>query len=231
MEKHKPLVNSKTTRFILSLSLMLLLCTSCSSSLLSWSFDFKISPNLIDSEFEFCKMTDITGKPEQIALEQYDYSLFDELCHKYHTVFPPSLIDGYASYFAFYEAIGGRSYPNRYEIYLEWTMPADTFYSEIDRLNNAFYLGYDGERKLVYSENLFNLPSYVGKYNTWSSTYEYAIIEEQKMTIFYIHFRNIGSIEQIVFSKEYAPTKVLNGTDIAEYANIHGELSIYYPVY
>lgn len=231
MEKHKPLVNSKTIRFILSLLLMLLLCTSCSSSPLSWSFDFKISPLLIDPEFRFCKMTDIIGKPEQIALEQYDYSLFDELCNKYHTVFPLSLIDGYASYFTFYEAIGGRSFINRYEIYLEWTMPADTFYSEIDRLNNAFYLGYDGERKLVYSENLFGLPSYVAKYDTCFSSYEYTIIDEQKKVIFYILLYNIGSIEQIVFSKEYAPTKVLKDTDIAKYAKPNQGLSIYYPVY
>lgn len=231
MEERKLLINYKTISSVLLLTFVFLLCAcSSSSSPLSWSFDFKISPLLIDPEFEFCKMTDITGKPEQIALEQYDYSLFDELCNKYHTVFPPALIDGYASYFTFYEAIGGRSYPNRYEIYLEWTMPADTFYSEVDRLNNAFYLGYDGERKLVYSENLFNLPSYVAMYDTCFSSYEYTIIDEQKMTIFYILLYNIGSIEQIVFSKDYAPTKVLKDTDIAKYAKNQG-LSIYYPVY
>lgn len=152
------------------------------------------------------------------------------LCNGYLTAFPLDITTGELSSFVFYEKIGGRSYINRFEVFLEWTLPEIEFKQEIDRLQTAVYHGYDGDRLLKYSRDLFSMPSYVGMYDTDSSSFEYAIVDESALTFRYVAFQNIGDIGQIVFSNDYAPTKLLKDTDLAKYATKRG-LSIYYPVY
>ena len=77
------------------------------------------------------------------------------------------------------------------------------------------------------SNDLFGLPSYVAVYNNSRSEYEYAIIDSDNYTIRYIEFENVGSIEQIVFSHDYAPQKLLKNSDLDRFSRLTGHYDIY----
>lgn len=231
MEKSAVLNSDKRITCCLMI-LTVFFASSCSSSQeLSFNFDKpQESMVFLDSRYKGYRLTDIVGSPTKTNLSDYDYDFFYDLSNGYLTVFPSEINEGELSSFIFYEEIGGRSYINRYEVFLEWTLPEATFLQELSRLRMTVYHGYDGDRLLKYSENLFIMPSYVGMYNTSSSTFEYAIVDKNSLTFRYVILHNVGDISQIAFSMDYAPTKLLKDSDLAEYATGRG-LSIYYPVY
>ena len=67
-------------------------------------------------------------------------------------------------------------------------------------------------------------------YSTSSAAFEYAIVDNNALTFLYVLLKNVGDISQVVFPKDYAPTKTLKESDLAKYATKRG-LSIYYPIY
>ena len=100
-------------------------------------------------------------------------------------------------------------------------MDSTEFEQELSRLKNI-----KSQKTIVYSENVFLLPSFVSSYNFWAD-YEYAIIDEENTTIRYISFSEIGKRSNIVFSLDYAPKKVLKRTDLKKVASITGTYTIY----
>lgn len=222
MGKTKFLINNKNGLCLISLIAFL---TVPSCSFLEVRLDNEVSLNFLFIEYRRCRLTDITGEPEKINNEEYDFNLIESYCRD-NITFPPKVDGGELSFFLFYEEIGGRSYVNRVELYLEWTLSNAMFEQEMNRIETATYEAYDGPRFLKHSENLFSLPSFVAMYNTYYSHFEYIIVDKEALTFRYIFLENLGDISQIVFSKEYAPSKLLKDSDLAKYSNSKG-LSIY----
>lgn len=167
-------------------------------------------------------LTNITGEPREIDLELYNYSFLYQVIGG-RACFSPSEIDcGSVRYFEFHEMVNHNHY-DRFEVYVEWSMPEVRFQQELERIST-----FSSTTDMVkHSDDLFPLPSYIASYNVFTSFYEYAIIDEATNTIRYIEFENVGSIEQIAFSHEYAPQKLLKHSDLAKYAAPDGSFTIF----
>lgn len=167
-------------------------------------------------------LTDIVGSPQETTVGQYDYSLIYNIVGARANLFPQTIENGSTEYFEFHERVK-YNYYDRYEIYLEWAMPQERFDQEVERISKIS----SSTKTIKLSNDLFGLPSYVAVYNNSRSEYEYAIIDSDNYTIRYIEFENVGSIEQIVFSHDYAPQKLLKNSDLARFSRLTGHYDIY----
>lgn len=167
-------------------------------------------------------LTDIVGSPQETTVGQYDYSLIYNIVGARANLFPQTIENGSMKYFEFHERVK-YNYYDRYEIYLEWAMPQERFDQEVERISKIS----SSTKTIKLSNDLFGLPSYVAVYNNSRSEYEYAIIDSDNYTIRYIEFENVGSIEQIVFSHDYAPQKLLKNSDLARFSRLTGHYDIY----
>ena len=167
-------------------------------------------------------LTDIVGSPQETTIGQYDYSLIYNIVGARANLFPQTIENGSTEYFEFHERVK-YNYYDRYEIYLEWAMPQERFDQEVERISKIS----SSTKTIKLSNDLFGLPSYVAVYNNSRSEYEYAIIDSDNYTIRYIEFENVGSIEQIVFSHDYAPQKLLKNSDLARFSRLTGHYDIY----
>ena len=167
-------------------------------------------------------LTDIVGSPQETTVGQYDYSLIYNIVGARANLFPQTIENGSMEYFEFHERVK-YNYYDRYEIYLEWAMPQERFDQEVERISKIS----SSTKTIKLSNDLFGLPSYVAVYNNSRSEYEYAIIDSDNYTIRYIEFENVGSIEQIVFSHDYAPQKLLKNSDLARFSRLTGHYDIY----
>ena len=168
-------------------------------------------------------LSDIGGRPSDILTSEYNYASLSSTLRTHGLIFPSKSQSGSIAYFEYFERV--KKYKSgiydRYEIYLEWRMDSTEFEQELSRLKNI-----KSQKTIVYSENVFLLPSFVSSYNFWAD-YEYAIIDEENTTIRYISFSEIGKRSNIVFSLDYAPKKVLKRTDLKKVASITGTYTIY----
>lgn len=168
-------------------------------------------------------LTEIVGSPKEVDIEKYDYSAIYNIVGAKANLFPQTINNGTVQYFEFHERVRFNYY-DRYQIYLEWTMPQNVFDQGKNRISNIS----SSRETVMLSNDLFVFPAYVAVYNNYSSFYEYTLIDEKTYTIFYIEFENVGSIEQIVFSSDYAPQKLLKNSDLSAYSTKTGIFDIYY---
>lgn len=179
-----------------------------------------------DDSFIGMKKTPIEGIVEDMDINYYDKKDITGLSKAKYTydypVFPSNLTNGSAKGFLFIDPLFlDKSYP-RAELYLEWTTNQEMFEKEEERLSEYIAIT---NKKILLSENLFLLKSYIASYN-FDGKFEYAIFDEKTFTIRYIYLCDIGKKENIVFPYEYAPTKFLKDSDISQYAVRGGEYSI-----
>lgn len=97
----------------------------------------------------------------------------------------------------------------RAEVFFSIKYPYDEYITEIDRISSITNLMKS--KKVVMSNNLFNLPTYVAIYNH-HSMYEYALLNEGEYEIIYIYFFECGN-DNFCFPKEYIPSKILKESD------------------
>ena len=169
------------------------------------------------THYEWYDFNKIEGNPTKIEISEYNYERIDNLCDGKDSVFPSTIQVGDITFFSFHERFKPKYwrdyFRDRFEIYLEWTMNNDAFNKEIERLSNIEFTINSKTREILYSENLFSYPSYINIYNDWAE-FEYAIVDESTNTIRYIHFHEVGSKENLVFSEEFKPTKPLMNSDL-----------------
>ena len=166
------------------------------------------------------RLSDIKGEPAYIVCEDYSFSNLSEVFFEEGSILPEAIASGDVYYFAYYEKVK-HNYNDRREVYLEWHMDENQYKLEIERLSNI-----KSHKEAKYSENTFSLPSYICRYNSWSG-FEYAILDENNYTIYYVCLLEIGDAINIVFSIDYAPQKVLKNTDLKETAINRCKFTIY----
>ena len=74
----------------------------------------------------------------------------------------------------------------RGQVFLEWEMPSDIFNSELNRMKELKVFD-QVEKKTIWSNDLFDLPSCIASYNALSY-FEYALLDEKAYVIRYVHF-------------------------------------------
>lgn len=116
-------------------------------------------------------------------------------------IFPDSLegLDTEEYYYKCTEGI----LDSRCQIYLQCKMSEEKYNSEKERLSKISDT-YEGEtQKIAYDTDNFEYPAYVTAYN-FDSGYEYALLDEEKNTIHYIHLRFVPE-KNIVFEQNLLP--------------------------
>lgn len=179
------------------------------------------------------KFGPIIGEPYEITTDMYSCEAIDNITNVSNKMFPQELNCQKSLYFEFQEEhYSDMGNVNRAEIYLECNYSEDFFNNEIDRLSKL-YCHYNSKDKYsVYTETLFALPAFVISYN-YDSQFEYALIDYDNLRIIYIYLFAINdyrdnSLSNIVFNKDYAPTKKLKDSDFDKSLNHSGKYSIYY---
>ena len=167
--------------------------------------------------------TFIDGEPRIISIDEYNHSTFFEF--RNYNFFPKSIDYGNLKYFSYVEHCGHYVADSiRAEYYLEWNIGETGFISERNRIANLHT--YSTTKSVVYSNNLFNKPSYIAIYNH-QSEFLYSIIDENTFTIVYIYFIDVKSIDQLVFSESFKPTIMLNQSDFPENLGYFGYYNMY----
>lgn len=188
-------------------ALLLVLCLVLWLPLLCWC-SFSVELNLKSIEI-FGDAVEIKGEIQTIGANEYNIDKFkNSFCG--YLVFPQHIQSESAEFFAFSEERGsdrGRVLVS--EIYLSCTYSDEIFSSEIKRLSEIKREHADQNKPILYSEELFNLPSYVAIYND-SSEFEYAIVNEKNLTIYYVYLFAIEESKNIVFDMALSPHNMLN---------------------
>ncbi len=184
-------------------------------------------PEYYNLYFETSKMSDhnkkviIQGKPRAIDYIDYNTEIEQKIPYEYNLIFPREISTGNLEFFSFYEdglIIDGPF--KRREVFLSWTMDAATFDNELSRLKSIYL-----KKPICFSKDLFASDSYIATYN-YSSEFEYAIIDYDKSTIYYIWLREVGSLEQMVFDDAFKPSKLLKDSDLNSISK-NGEFTIH----
>ena len=153
------------------------------------------------------------GSVESIQLKEYDKESFANGTSYHYAVFPEKLTAGDASMICFFDPVYAERSWKRGQVFLEWSMPADAFSSEVERLQGL--VGPWG-RTPFWSEDLFALPSCVAVYND-RSEFEYALLDRENSIIRYVWFFDVESVDNLLFPKEWAPSKILRNSDAKDY--------------
>lgn len=188
-----------------------------SLAFLIWFLTDKYSLRFVDNlkgyESHFKSVNEL---PKIIDNEEYNKVMFDnnDLNKKNLKIFPLSI--PYPSYFLrFTQKVKyfNSEIADRAEIYLECNYESSDFTNEVDRISKI----EDKKSRILYSENLFCLPSFIAQYND-SSEYQYAIINSEQKIIRYILLIEIGSADYIKFGKDFIPNRRIVDSDLSEYA-------------
>lgn len=164
-------------------------------------------------------LSNIEGSPIKIDTDEYSFDTLSSVVGK-RVILPVGVNEGVLYYFCYYEKVKHQYY-DRYEVFLEWHMTDETFEQELRRLSSL-----KSVKTIAFSEDTFLQPSYIAEYNFWAN-FEYAILDRENLTIKYVLLREIGDISNVVFSLDYAPTKLLKNTDLKKIASIVGKFTIY----
>ena len=168
------------------------------------------------------KKTPMSGSVEEIDINEYDrVVIVEKLNHS--MIFPESITTGKISMAFFADPLFADRSFKRGQAYLEWNMDKDTYEYELERMKNIV----GKKNKYVRcSNNLFRLQSYIACYND-DGYFEYALLDENNYTIRYISLCDIESIDNLLFSHDYEPKKVLKDSDLKLYSNKRGAYNIY----
>ena len=82
-------------------------------------------------------------------------------------------------------------------------MSKDKFESEKERLSKISDKYEEEIQEIIYDTDNFNYPAYVTVYH-FDGGYEYALLEEEEKTIYYIHLRFVPE-EDIAFEEKLLP--------------------------
>ena len=175
-----------------------------------------------DSYYYGVKLSRITGEVKTINLQGYPYNTIKEVVDDEGLIFPKSFESGTIRYFEYHETVKKINGYDRYEIFIEWKTDSISFEKEKSRLSSISSVGGD----IKQSNDLFTLPSYVASYNSFSR-FEYVLFDDSSFTLRYISLHVIGSLSNIVFPLDYAPTKVIKHSDLNKTVSISGSFSIY----
>ncbi len=173
-------------------------------------------------EYEGRAKTVMSGSADRIACDSYDKQKISEGIGPC-ALFPDALPFGEASMVYFSDPLFSERNHKRGQVFLEWSMGRDGFFSELERMS-----GVRGnlEKPPLRSENLFDFPSYVAEYNH-SGGFEYALLDEDDCVIRYIKFFDVESADNLLFPSAYRPKKLLKDSDISQ--SVGG--SWYYGIY
>lgn len=189
------------------------------------SIDNLLKRNRLDfcySKYRGDKKTPPEGAIERIDNDSYSKSMLLEKT-KQCELFPDELGDGEAYFLFFFDPLYESRNYRRMQVFLEWRMPPDLFSSETKRMGEI--IGFYGGGP-VWSDYLFENRSCIAEYNFYSG-FEYALLDEVSSTIRYICFFDVEAVENLLFSTQYAPTRLLKDSDIRERVTCSGEFSIY----
>ena len=161
------------------------------------------------SRYSGYKKTPPSGSLKTINLEEYNRLMLPENTFRCKS-FPESIVSGNISIILFSDPLFENERDKRGQVFLKWEMDSNSFFDELKRIQSVE--GPYGATPLK-SNNTFSIPSYIFVYNCFSE-FEYVLIDEDSLTIFYIWFFDIESSNNALFPLEYFPTKVLKNTDI-----------------
>lgn len=149
----------------------------------------------------------IQGKVEEVDSEAYSNLLSklygeEESIPAFAKMFPQSVPEHGTTAFLFTEIVKPyHQYFYRLEVYVCCVWDKEDFFIEKLRLENSN--GYGGIPRS--RDDLFPLPSLIYKYE--AARFLYTLIDEQNYSIHYIYLCEIGFIDNVVFDRNYAPTK------------------------
>lgn len=186
---------------------------------------YKNNVVLNNPRLNFEDLTTINGKIENLSLNAYNNELssFNTVCNRCGLVFPNEVGSGTLKYFLFSESFYNDLTIYRTELYLKWEISnKDYYFLEKARLASIT----KHEKSSFYSINMFIFPSYITEYNH-EGGFEYALLDEDNLTIEYIYLMGVGDISQIIFGEEKAPHKTLKDSDFPDDMINKGYYSIY----
>ena len=184
-----------------------------------------IESNHLDFSFDSYygyKKTTAHGTLNKIFVEEYNRSKLpngQDHCKS----FPETISSGDASMIVFSDPLFEDSLRKRGQVFLKWEMEQNSFFGEVERIKNI--KGPRGVTSLK-STNAFVLPSYIFIYNCISE-FEYVLVDEDSLTIFYIWFFDIESSNNALFPLEYMPKMALKKTDVKASNKFAISFSIY----
>ena len=148
----------------------------------------------------------IDGSPTN---SNYNYNVLDGVLGLTN-IFPSELSCESYSYFYYIE----KKYIEwttdfRAEIFLECQYNEEDYKNELKRIANIGYKETGDYKSPIYVEDLFDLPAYVITYN-FLSKFSYVLISEKNFTLIYIYLYDVKSEDNIVFNRQYAPSRVLD---------------------
>lgn len=133
-------------------------------------------------------------------------SLLREFNPCYSAIFPEHISDGESKFFFFAETVKTwRNCFDRWEVYLSCEWSEEKYAFEKARLENHSDRSADSLKR----DDLFALCAFVYEYS--SGRFAYTLFDESTFSIHYVFLCEVGSIEDIVFDRLYAPTKPWRG--------------------
>ena len=172
-----------------------------------------VTPQIL-SKYSTPRYKAIKGEIYEITNNSYSYEELIKETNSFTIIFPKELASEKAMYFCYIEKpYETSSYAFRAEVYLECTYTKDVFLSEIERLRAIKYEKFSRTKQIVYSNDLFTLPSFVACYSQNTDRYLYALIDYNNLNIKYIYLFRVGKVSNIVFNIDYAPSKQLENSD------------------
>lgn len=170
------------------------------------------------------KKTPPSGQVNPIALDMYQK---DEIMEHLGDckIFPDDLLVGEASMLLSFDPLYQDRAWKRGQAFLEWKMSSDIFDLELTRMKELIG-NKKSEKKTIWSNDLFDLPSCIAEYNHLSG-FEYALLDKEAHIIRYVHFFDIESLDNVLFPVEWAPTKPMKDSDVKNEATVNGRFSFY----
>lgn len=184
------------------------------------------SLRFIMNGYETVEKTPIKGGAEIIDIKEYDRDDISQKSKSSLALFPERINEGAASMFFFYDPLFEKYPHSRVEIYLEWHTNKDNINQEKERID-AIIPFYNNKHPL-WSKDLFVLTACIAAYN-YDAVYEYALFDEISCVIRYVKLKNIGTLDDIIFSHDFEPKKILKNSDLRGLTH-HNRYDIYtYP--
>jgi hypothetical protein len=118
----------------------------------------------------------------------------------------PSKLPGSAHIEDYYYYCSDKGLDSSYQIILEYSLSAEDFQKEKQRLSNLSITYKDKTNKVLYDTTGFNYPAYVTVFND-NETYEYALLDTAKNRIIYV-FSQFQDLDESQLDKNYLPSEI-----------------------
>ena len=235
MGKNKEIVFLKVIllRVLVFISIIMLLLGVLCSLRLIYKIDNYEDSLRIDYEFDLYEdvKKQITEEVQRISKEEYEIKIsnFSSVVDHTPLIFPKTISSNQCEYLEYQQEIHGTVLKYRVQLYLKNQFyDKSSYLEEIDRLK-ALEIDKSNNKQLIYFDDLFDLPAYVGIYNYYSA-FEYAVCDLDNMVVYYVFLYDVG-LRNMKIPSFLIPYKLLRDTSYKEndkYINQYYGVDVYY---